>query len=82
VGAEGATHSAIFKRTEARLGRKLSFAEVTHSEASHLEPMLAGEMQWAMQTMFVQYQAAEELLLPPSLVPEKPAVAVRVMPWQ
>jgi len=66
------------KRAEARLGRKLSFAEVTHLEAGHLEPMLAGEMQWAMQTTFVQYQAAAELLLPPSLVPEKPTVAVRV----
>ena len=50
------------KRAEARLGRKLSFAEVTHPEAGHLEPMLAGEMQWAMQTMFVQYQDAAETL--------------------
>ena len=66
------------KRAEARLGRKLSFAEITHPEAGHLEPMLAGEMQWAMQTMFIQYQAAAELLLPPSLVPGKPTVAVHV----
>src|SRR5438046_5076295 len=66
------------KRAEARLGRKLSFAEVTHPEAGHLEPMLAGEMQWAMQTMFVQYQAAAELLLPPALVPEELTVSKSV----
>ena len=66
------------KRAEARLERKLSFAEVTHSEAGHLEPMLAGEMQWAMQTMFVQYQDAAELLLPPALVPEELTVSKQV----
>ena len=37
--------------------------------------MLAGEMQWAMQTMFVQYQTAAELLLPPALVPEELTVS-------
>jgi len=66
------------KRAEARLGRKLNFAEVTQPEARHLEPMLAGEMQWAMQTMFVQYYAAAELLLPPALVPEELSVSKQV----
>jgi len=77
-GARGLTLPVVtpitllaIKRAEARLGRKLSFAEVTHPEAGHLEPMLAGEMQWAMQTMFAQYQDAAELLLPPALVPEE-----------
>ncbi len=37
------------KRAEAKAGRKLSFAEVATAGASHLELMLAGEMQWAMQ---------------------------------
>jgi hypothetical protein len=37
------------KRAEAKAGRKLSFAEVATPGASHLELMLAGEMQWAMQ---------------------------------
>ena len=59
------------KRAEAKAGRKLSFAEVTHPEAGHLERMFAGEMQWAMQHMFPQYHALAELLLPPSLVPKE-----------
>ena len=59
------------KRAEAKAGRKLSFAEVTHPEAGHLERMLAGEMQWAMQRMLPQYHALAELLLPPSLVPKE-----------
>jgi len=35
-----------------------------------LELMLAGEMQWAMQQMFRQYDAVADLLVPSSLVPE------------
>jgi hypothetical protein len=56
------------KRAEVRARRKLNFAEVTHPEAGHLERMLAGEMQWAMQCMFPQYHALVDLLLPPALV--------------
>lgn len=63
------------KRAEAKVGRKLSFAEVASPTSNHLEPMLAGEMQWAMQTMFVQYQTVAELLLPAALVPEAPVVS-------
>jgi hypothetical protein len=58
------------KRAEAKSGRKLSFAEVATPGASHIELMLAGEMQWAMQRMFRQYDQLGELLLPPQLVPE------------
>ena len=58
------------KRAEAKAGRQLSFAEVAYPEASHLEPMLAGEMQWAMQQMFRQYNAIADLLVPSSLMPE------------
>lgn len=58
------------KRAEAKAGRKLSFAEVATPGAAHLELMLAGEMQWAMQQMFRQYDVVANLLLPPSLVPE------------
>jgi len=58
------------KRAEAKAGRKLTFAEVSHTEAGLLERMLAGEMQWAMQKMFPQYHAAANVLLPPSLVPK------------
>lgn len=32
--------------------------------------MLAGEMQWAMQQMFRQYDKVADLILPPPLVPE------------
>ncbi len=45
------------KRAEAKDGRKLSFAEAATPGAPHLELMLAGEMQWAMQQMFRQYDA-------------------------
>ena len=58
------------KRAEAKVGRKLSFAEVATPGASHLELMLAGEMQWAMQQMFRQYDAFADLLVPSEQVPE------------
>ncbi len=58
------------KRAEAKAGRKLSFAEVAMPDAPHLELMLAGEMQWAMQQMFRQYDDMAELLLPPQHVPD------------
>jgi hypothetical protein len=52
------------KRAEAKVGRKLSFAEVATPGAAHLELMLAGEMQWAMQQMFRQYDTIADLLVP------------------
>lgn len=58
------------KRAEAKAGRKLSFAEVATAGAPHLELMLVGEMQWAMQQMFRQYDAVADLLLPPEQMPE------------
>ena len=42
------------KRAEAKAGHQLSFAEVAAPGAAHLELMLAGEVQWAMQQMFRQ----------------------------
>lgn len=59
------------KRAEAKVGRKLSFAEAARPEARHLELLLAGELQWAMQRLFPQYQAIAELLLPTELVPDE-----------
>ncbi|MDE3068230.1 MAG: hypothetical protein KGJ60_11845 [Verrucomicrobiota bacterium] len=58
------------KRAEAKAGRKLSFAEVAIPDAPHLEMMLAGEMQWAMQQMFRQYDAVADLLVPAEQIPE------------
>ena len=58
------------KRAEAKAGRKLSFAEVATPGTAHLELMLAGEMQWAMQQMFRQYDALADLLVPPQQVPD------------
>ena len=58
------------KRAEAKAGRKLSFAEVATPEAPHLELMLAGEMQWAMQQMFRQYYLIANLLVPSEQMPE------------
>src|ERR1700678_476516 len=58
------------KRAEAKAGHKLSFAEVATPGAPHLELMLTGEMQWAMQHMFRQYDAIADLLVPSEQVPE------------
>jgi hypothetical protein len=58
------------KRAEAKAGRKLSFAEVATPGAAHLELMLVGEMQWAMQQMFRQYDLIADLLVPPEQMPE------------
>jgi hypothetical protein len=58
------------KRAEAKAGRKLSFAEVATPGTPHLELMLAGEMQWAMQQMFRQYDAIADLLVPSEQIPE------------
>jgi hypothetical protein len=58
------------KRAEANVGRKLCFAEVATPGTSHLELMLAGEMQWAMQQMFRQYDLIADLLVPSEQMPE------------
>ena len=58
------------KRAEAKAGRKLCFAEVATPGTSHLELMLTGEMQWAMQQMFRQYGAIADLLVPSAQMPE------------
>jgi hypothetical protein len=58
------------KRAEAKAGRKLSFAEVATTGPPHLELMLAGEMQWAMQQMFRQYDLIADLLVPSEQMPE------------
>jgi hypothetical protein len=58
------------KRAEAKAGRKLSFAEVATPGTPYLELMLAGEMQWAMQQMFRQYDAIADLLVPAEQMPE------------
>ena len=57
------------KRAEARAGRKLSFAEAATPGTPHLELMLAGEMQWAMQQMFRQYDQIADLLVPSEQMP-------------
>ena len=58
------------KRAEAKAGRKLSFAEAATPGTPHLELMLAGEMQWAMQQMFRQYDSIADLLVPAEQMPE------------
>jgi hypothetical protein len=58
------------KRAEAKAGRKLSFAEAATPGTPHLELMLAGEMQWAMQQMFRQYDLIADLLVPSDQIPE------------
>jgi hypothetical protein len=39
-----------------------------------LERLLAGEIQWAMQKMFRQYDAIADLLLPTEFVPKEKLV--------
>ena len=58
------------KRAEAKAGRKLSFAEAATPGTSYLELMLAGEMQWAMQQMFRQYDLVADLLVPSEQMPD------------
>jgi hypothetical protein len=58
------------KRAEAKAGRKLGFAEVAIPGSPHLELMLAGEMQWAMQQMFRQYDSVADLLVPSEQMPD------------
>jgi hypothetical protein len=58
------------KRAEAKAGHKLSFAEAATPGTPHLELMLAGELQWAMQQMFRQYGQVSDLLVPLEQMPE------------
>ena len=58
------------KRAEAKAGHKLSFAEAATPGTPHLELMLAGELQWAMQQMFRQYDQVADLLVPLEHMPE------------
>ena len=66
------------EKAESIAKRGLSFAELSHPEARHLERLLAGEIQWAMQKMFRQYDAIADLLLPADLVPKQSVVATNV----
>ncbi len=61
------------EKAESIARRGLSFAELSQVEAGHLERLLAGEIQWAMQKMFRQYDAMANLLLPSALVPKATA---------
>jgi hypothetical protein len=77
-GAKAVTLPAItpttllaMEKAEAIAKRGLSFAELSHPEAGHLERLLAGEIQWAMQKMFRQYDTIADLLLPTALIPDK-----------
>ena len=59
------------EKAETIAKRGLSFAELSHVEAGHLERLLAGEIQWAMQKMFRQYDAIADLLLPAELAAQQ-----------
>ena len=74
------------ERAEDQAKRGLSFAELSRVELGHLERLLAGEIQWAMQKMFHQYDTVADLLLPPDRVPAQkctpaaPATSEEVQP--
>jgi hypothetical protein len=57
------------EKAESLARRGLSFAELSHPEAGHLERLMAGEIQWAMAKMFRQYHKIAGLLLPTESVP-------------
>lgn len=59
------------KRAEAKAGRNLSFSALAHPEARHLERLLAGELQWAMQRLFPQYHEAADILVPADCQPKE-----------
>jgi hypothetical protein len=65
------------EKAEANARRGLSFAELSRFDAGHLERLLAGEIQWAMQRMFQQYDSFAEALLPTALIPEPKLPAQR-----
>src|SRR6266545_3480237 len=57
------------EKAEDQAKRGLSFAEVSRVDLGHLERLLAGEIQWAMQKMFHHYDAVANLLLPADRLP-------------
>ena len=65
------------EKAEAIAKRGLSFAELSRTEAGHMERLLAGEIQWAMQKMFRQYAAIADLLLPTESIPKEKSTAVK-----
>jgi len=63
------------EKAESIAKRGLSFAELSNPETKYLERLLAGEIQWAMQRMFGQYDAIADLALPSELIPQPKAGA-------
>ena len=63
------------EKAESVARRGLSFAELSNPEAKYLERLLTGEIQWAMQRMFRQYDAIADLLLPTELASRETPVA-------
>ncbi len=57
------------EKAEDQAKRGLSFAELSRVDLGHLERLLAGEIQWAMQKMFHEYETVADLLLPTDHVP-------------
>ena len=56
----------------------MSFAELSNPDTKYLERLLVGEIQWAMQRMFRQYDTIADLLLPTELIPQPKAAAANV----
>jgi len=65
------------EKAEAIAKRGLSFAELSRTDAGHMERLLAGEIQWAMQKMFLQYAAIADLLLPTELIPKEKSTVTK-----
>jgi hypothetical protein len=66
------------EKAEAIAKRGLSFAELSNPDTKYLERLLEGEIQWAMQRMFRQYDTIADLLLPTELIPQPKAAAANV----
>ncbi len=69
--AGGNFHHVAGHQTCRSQGRpQVEFCRSRHAWGVSLELMLAGEMQWAMQQMFRQYDLIADLLVPSEQMPE------------
>ena len=55
------------ERAESIAGRGITFAEFAMPSNKYIDPILMGDMQWALNDMFAQYDDVADLLLPTEL---------------
>ena len=55
------------ERAESIAGRGITFAEFAQPGSKYIDPILMGDMQWALNDIFAQYESIADLLLPTEL---------------